>query len=143
MGVLNLITVVEADEYNEASDDWLALTAPEKSTHIFKASLYMQRYWSCVAIDWTDTTTMTDDLKMACAYYAEADRLNLLFSPVSAVERTGRITEITGKVGPLLETTRWSTFGAIESGNPLSSIDALMLGECTRLSPGWLGLVRV
>ena len=143
MSVINLITVAEADAYNASSSVWLALTDSVKEAHIFNSSLYMQSYWTCTDIDWEDTTTMTDDTKRACAYYAEADRLGLLFDPLEALEsQHGRLTEKTQKVGSLLETTKWSSYGPLRTGNPLEMIDALMMGECTRLT-GSVELTRV
>ena len=143
MSVINLITIIEADDYNAASDEWALLSDPEKSKHIFQASLYMQTRWNCVEVDWEDAATLSDDLKRACAYYAEADRAGLLFPSLSYEEPRGRLTEETGKVGPLLETKKWSTFGPTLTQSPLTSIDALMVSECTRISPGYASLVRV
>lgn len=143
MSVINLLTLVEADDLNSDSTEWLALSDGEKAKHIFQASLYMQTRWSCVEVDWEDATTLSDDLKRACAYYADADRLGLLFPALVYEEPRGRLTEETGKVGSLLETKKWSTFGGVVTKSPLTQIDALMLSECTRLSPGSAALVRV
>ncbi len=143
MAVINLITIAEADVFNALSSDWLALTDPEKSAYVFNASLYMQSYWSCADIEWDDETTLTEDQKRACAYYAEANRLDLLFTPLEQVEAHGRVVEETNKVGSLVETTKWSGYGSETSGDPLQSIDALMMLDCSRSGTGSTELIRV
>ncbi len=143
MSVINLITNEEADVFNALSEDWLALDEAQKTNYIFNASLYMQTRWTCIDVDWTDTTTLTDVLKRACAYYAEADRLQVLFAEMTPTDAKGRVIEETGKVGTLLETTKWADSGAIYSGDPLEKVDALMYISCTRSGVGSSELVRV
>lgn len=145
MSVINLITVVESDTYNADSSDWLALTDAVKSGHIFNASLYMQTRWTCTDIEWDDTTTMTDNTKRACAYYAEADRLGLLFQAMAEPDEPhGRLIETTEEISGMRETNKWSSFGPTVTGtNPLEGADALMMPECTRITPGSAALIRV
>ncbi len=129
MSVTPLITKAESDTYNALSSDWLALTDAVKDIHIFNASVYMQNNWSCTDVEWDDTTTLDDDLKRACAYYADADRIGVLNTAVSAVAPKGMMTEETKKLGTMLKTVKWAETGNV-SGNPLASIDAIMKVYC-------------
>lgn len=143
MAITPLITKAEADVFNALSSAWLALTDDLKDFHIYNASVYMQTRWTCTDVEWDDTTTLDEDLKRACAYYAEADRLETLMAPVSDIEHKGRIVEETGKVDTLLETTKYSDSGTtVTGGNNLQSIDAIMSIYCTALNANSVKLVR-
>ena len=130
MAVTPLITIAESDIYNALSPDWLVLTDPVKDAHIYNASVYMQQKWTCADVDWSDPTTLDDDLKRACAYYADADRIGVLSSPVAVTAKTGNVTEETRQLGSMLKTTKWADSGTT-SGNPLESIDNIMSLYCT------------
>lgn len=131
MAVTSLITVSESDTYNALSPDWLALTPDaKKEAHIYNASVYMQTKWTCADVDWSDTSTLDDDLKRACAYYADADRIGVLSSPVAVTAKTGNVTEETRKLGTMLKTTKWAE-GGTTSGDPLESINNIMSMYCT------------
>lgn len=133
MTIVKLITPAESDTYNADSAEWLALTDDEKNVYIFNASLYMQTKWYCADVDWEDPTTLVDDQKRACAYYAEADRKGLLYAPVAEpVAVGGNVIEQSEAIGSLKETTKWS--GGRYYTNPLSSIDSLMSVYCTSSS---------
>ena len=131
MAVTNLITIAESDTYNALSADWIALTDPVKTAHIFNASVYMQGQWTCAGVDWSDATTLDDDIKRACAYYADADRIGVLNTAVADVDKKGRVIEETGKLGTMLKTVKWAESGAAATGNPLESINAIMSLYCT------------
>ena len=93
--------------------------------------------WMCTDVDWEDTDTISNEQKMACAYYAEANRLGLLYCSVQAQgidENAGRLIELTSGVGPLKETKRWAENKGASAKNPLESIDALMLLGCRRIN---------
>lgn len=139
--VLPIITIEESDTYNTSSTDWLELSDTEKTLHIFYASLYIQTKWTCLEIDWEDLTTVPDDIKRACAYYADADRLKLLYSPMTADYAKGRLVEQTNGMDPFVETLKWAAIGPDYSGKPLERIDAIMSTACTKT--GYGQLVRV
>ena len=134
MAVTNLITIAEADTFNALSASWLMLTANTKTIHIFNASVYMQANWNCTDVDWADTTTLDSDMKRACAYYAEADRVGVLNTAVAAVDPHGKVTEETRKLGSMQKTTKWDEAGANVAGDPLESINAIMSLYCTTKS---------
>lgn len=140
MPVTPLITPAESDIYNALSSEWLVLSDDEKSAHILRSSMYMQLNWTCTDVDWSDPSTLDDDLKRACAYYADADRLALLYSPVEQVDKRGRVIMEKKKLATMEETTQWSQTGSLTSGNPLESIDAVMSLYCSSNSSK---LVRV
>ena len=107
MAVEILIDETTADLYNADSAGWLALTTAAKDVHIFNASVYIQSNWTCVDIDWDDNTTWTDDLKRACAWYADADRAGVLFPDALSTEtKRGRLVQETKKMGPMSKTLR-------------------------------------
>jgi len=133
MAVTNLITISESDTYNALSSDWVALADPIKTAHIFNASVYMQANWACTDVEWDDTSTLDDDLKRCCSYYADADRIGVLSAPVATTVKHGNITEETKKLGTLLKTTKWAEGGST-SGDPLESINSLMSLYCTSLA---------
>lgn len=131
--IVPLITVAEADTFNSLSADWLLLLPEHKEAHILSASLHMQSRFSCTGVLWDDPLTLCDDLKRACAGYAEADRKGALFR---AVEQMPDMTpvEVTKKVGTLQTTTKWLKTRELISGNPLERLDAVMLLYCKRVS---------
>jgi len=132
--IVSLITVAEADTFNALSNDWLFLSSAEKSAYIFNASIFMQTGWSCIVdgatVDWEDPTTLNEDLKRACAYYAEADRIGVLFDPMEKEDIHGKKVMEKRRVDTLEKTTQWSMFGAAVNGNPLDSVDAIMKVYC-------------
>jgi hypothetical protein len=134
MAVTALITITESDAYNTLSADWVVLSDALKTAHIFNASVYMQANWSCANVTWSDTSTLDDDLKRACAYYADADRLGVLTDAIAVTEKHGRIIEETGKLGSMGKTVKWADSGALTSGNPLQSIDTMVKLYCTSIS---------
>ncbi len=130
MAVTSLITIAESDTYNALSADWIALTDPIKEAHIFNASVYMQTKWTCADVDWSDTDTLDEDLKRACAYYADADSIGVLSAPIETTDKHGNVTEETRKLGTMLKTTKWAE-GGTTSGDPLESINSIMSIYCT------------
>lgn len=146
MAITPLITKTESDTYNALSSAWLALTDVLKDNHIYNASLYMQAQFTCevddVAVDWADPTTLDDDMKRACAYYADADRLGVLFDDVATTEPHRAIIEEKKKLGSMEKTLKWASSGSFTSANPLESIDSIMLLYCTS-NAGSTKLTRV
>ncbi len=141
MTIAPIITPAEADVYNVLSSSWLSLPEPTKEAHIYNASLYIYTTWTCADVDWSDPLTIDDDIKRACAYYADADRVGVLFDPVEQTEKHRSVTMEKKKLGTMEKTTQWAQGGAITSGNPLQSIDAIMGLYCTSSSSS--PLVRV
>lgn len=137
MAVVPLITKTDADGYNGAA--WALLSDAEKDKHIYNASVYMQTSWTCLDVDWEDTSTLNADLEKACAMYAEADMLGLLFAPMAATEKHRAKVLERKKLGSLEKETRWSAIGGFTSGNPLEAIDAIMKVHCYKA----LDLIRV
>ncbi len=134
MSISPIISVAEADTYNVLSADWLNTPEPNKEAHIYNASLYIHTTWTCSDIDWSDPLTIDDDVKRACAYYADADRLGVLFDPIEKTEAHRAMTMEKKKLGSMEKTIQWAQGGALTSGNPLQSIDAIMSLYCTGLS---------
>lgn len=134
MAITPLITIAESDTYNALSADWIALTDTVKDAHIYNASIHMITNWSCTDVDWDDTDTLDDDLKRACAYYADADRIGVLNPAVASTEAHGRVIEETGKLGSMLKTVKWSENGGNVNGNPLASIDVICDIYCESLT---------
>ena len=135
MAITPIISVSEADVFNALSPNWLALTPEQKTAHIFNSSLYILNSWSCVdeagdAVDWSSPPV---DLKKACAYYAEADRIGVLFDPMIKEDIHGKKTMEKKKMEGFEKTIQWSMFGGIVNGDPLSSVDAIMKQYCTSL----------
>ena len=130
MAITPLITIAEADAFNALSPDWLLLTDPAKDAHIFNASVYMQAEWVCADVEWDDPTTLDEDVKRCCGYFADADRIGVLTAPIAVTAKTGNVTEETRKLGTMLKTTKWAESG-LASGNPLESINKLMGLYCT------------
>jgi len=130
MSVVPLITTKEADSYQKQNEDWLNLDKPIKEIHIYNASVYMTLNWTCVDVDWSDPTTLNDDLKRSCSYYADADRLGVLNPSLSNTQNTGRVTEETKKLGSMSKTTKWSDDGGNVNGDPLTLIDNIMMLYC-------------
>ena len=143
MAISNLITNAVADTYNALSSGWLALADITKTRHIFNASAYIQARWSCVDVDWDDETTIDNDILRACAYYADADRVGVLFPAVAVVEPHRAITVEKKKLGSMEKTLQWADAGGLTTGNPLASIDAIMSLYCTRIGIGSGVLTRV
>lgn len=146
MAIVALVDIATADNYNVTRSDWLALTDPVKTQHIWNASLYIQSGWTCTDIDWDDDTTWTDDLKRACSYYAYADSLGVLFKGAYSDDTPrGKLIEETKRVeGAVLKSVKWAETGANVIGDPLGMIDSIMLTMCTRTGAGGgVPLVRV
>ncbi len=133
MAITPLITVPEADNFLLQSSDWLSTPEPSKEGHIYNASVYMQLTWTCADVDWSDPLTLDDDLKRACAYYAEADRIGVLFDEMVKQDAHGKLTMEKRKLGTMEKTTQWSMFGQVTSGNPLDGIDSIMRLYCTKV----------
>ncbi len=150
MTVVALITTEEADTFNVLSNDWVVSSEAAKEAHIFNASLFMSSNWTCttidgegeaVPVDWEDPETLNTDLKRACAYYAEADRLGVLFDPMTKEDVHGKKTMEKKRLGDMEKTIQWSLFGAAVNGNPLDVVDTLMFSYCSYSSSQ--GVVRV
>lgn len=136
MSVTNLIDIATADSYNGL--EWEALSDAVKTEHIYKATVHMRTRWICVDVDWDDLTTLNDDLKKACAYYAEADRLGVLFTALAYSEPHRAKVKERKKLEGMEKEIEWSAIGAFTTGNPLASIDAIMSVYCVQ----GLGLIR-
>ena len=142
--VKDIITAAEADAILTNETDWLAQTDAEKERHIGYASTYMQQKWVCVDIDWSDDTTISDDMKEACAYYALASFNDTLYpSTEASADTQGVVVEQTDKVGSLQSTTKWDAGGG-QTTYPLQYPNALMCFECEKASgAGSVKLTRV
>ena len=130
-----IITPTEADVFLALEAAWLLLTDPIKTDHIAKASVYMQTKWTCSAVDWDDDTTITDEQKEACAYYALADSNgNLYYDPTDTPSGSGNVIEETKKAGSLQKTVKYSDNNLEESSNLLQYPNTLMGVECASAS---------
>ncbi len=141
--ITSIITVAEADTYLAAFPDWLALDVSVKEAHISNASLYIQTKWSCavagVAIDWTNTLNIPDEIKHACAWYALADSSGNLYGDVQTADPgTGKLTGKSVKAGSVTVTKSFSSGSVAISGSASSHglPDDLMSIYCTKLSEG-------
>ena len=134
MSVTLLITTKEADSYLKQDESWMNLDKKVKENHIYNASVYMQVNWTCVDVDWSDPSTLNDDLKRSCAYYANADRIGVLNPSISNTPSHGQVIEETGKLGTMSKTTKWSDKGSNVNGNPLGSINSIMSLYCNSKS---------
>lgn len=143
MAVTPLITKTEADTYNALSSDWLAASNTDKDTYIYNASVYMQAMWTCTDVEWDDTTTLDDDLKRACAFYADADRLGYLYPTQTAIEDHRALTRKTQKLGTMEKTLEWSDTTGLKTAQPLSYIDSIMRLYCTKTGGGSGTITRV
>jgi len=156
MSVLTpLITEAEADAVLNATvyPEWAALDSAEKNQHIMNASVYTRKTWECADEDF-ETPDLSDDAKVAVAYYSEADRAGNLYGSVSAEAGTatgsaGGLTKLTVKAGSVEKTEEWADKGAggaakspVES--PLSMADDifLLLGCSMTRSRGAVSLGR-
>ncbi len=133
MAVTPLITISEADQFNGLSSGWMGASSEYKTRYILNASTYMQAKWDCADVDWSDTSTLDDDLKRACAYYADADRLGVLFPAVEETEPHRAIIKERKKLEGMEKETMWADIGALTSKKPLESINAIMRLHCTRV----------
>ena len=138
MAITALIDIATANSYN--GDAWDALTDPEKTMHIYNATVYMQTRWYCSDVDWDTPADLDDDLQRACAYYADADRLGLLYTALASAEPHRAIVKERKKLEGMEKEIQWADVGALTTGNPLESIDAIMRLYCTAKSST---LVRV
>lgn len=134
MSIISLITPSESDVFNVLSPVWIALTDPEKEAFIFNSSVYMQLNWDCESVEWDDPSTLDNDLKKACAFFAEADRIGVLFDEMKKEDVHGKKTMFKEKLEGLEEITQWSMFGQAVNGNPLDSVNAIMKMYCTSIS---------
>ena len=131
-----IITVAEADLTLALEADWLALADSIKEAHISKASVYIQTVWTCSEVDWSDDTTITDEVKEACAYYALVDSNgNLYADPTDEVTGKGLILEETDKVGSLASTVKYCCEnGVVDKHDLLQYPNALMRVGCSASS---------
>lgn len=126
-----VITPTEADVFLALEAAWLLLTDTVKEDHISKASIYMQTAWTCSDIDWSDDTTIPDDVKQACAYYALADSNGNLYPEATATPTDkGNILEETKKAGSLQKTVKYSDSHLNDSGDLLQFPNSLMSPYC-------------
>ena len=132
MSITSIITSAEADVFLALSPDWMALPSGDKDLKILNASLYIHSKWSCTGIDWSDLTTIDEDIKRACAYYAEADRVGVLFDAIVKEDKHGKKTMYKQKLEGMEEVTQWSMFGQIVNGYPLQMMDSLMTLHCKK-----------
>lgn len=132
-----LITPEEADVFLAMYPDWIALDTPAKTDHIAKASVYLQTHWLCEDVDWSDESTLDEDVKESCAYYALADSVGTLYtSPDSTEETMGLVSEQTSKLGSLQTTVKYCCNNRGEKIYPLGYADALMGTQCEKLDTG-------
>ena len=139
-----IITPAEADIILAAYPDWTVLTDEVKEAHIYNASLYIQTQYDCIKvdgepIDWTDTATIPDEIKDACAYYAYADASGNLFGDVATPD-TRKTTREMVKAGSVTVDESFASTGTVQGGvsSSLAKPDLLMSLYCTK-SPGSLG----
>jgi len=138
-----IITPTEADVILVQFADWIALSNALKTSHIAKASVYVQTQWTCVDVDWAISADIADDIKEAVAYYAMADMANTLFGDVTSADDRGKIKRERSKVGSLEEEFEYS--GATPTYSTRRSFgypDVLMESLCTR-KLGEVTLIRV
>jgi|LGVE01.1.fsa_nt_gb hypothetical protein len=131
-----IITVVEADTTLALEAAWLLLTDTVKESHIAKASVYIQTVWECTDIDWSDDSTIPEEVKEACAYFALADSNgNLYADPKDEVTGKGLISEETDKVGSLASTVKYCCDkGVVDNYDLLQYPNALMGVWCNASS---------
>lgn len=132
-----LITPAQADATLASESDWKDLATPEKTNHIAFASTYVQLNWYCTGIDWSDETTIPDEVKEAVAYYALANSRGTLFEDTNPqTERSGDVQEKTSQLGGLKSTVKYFESSESEEGYPLQYPDALMDFYCNKVSGG-------
>ena len=127
----NIVTIEESDTFNALSPEWESLTAVQTNAHIYNATLYIHSSWLCTEIDWTDLASVDGDVKRACSFYADADRIGVLFDPIEKTDAHRTKTMEKKKLGTMEKTIQWAQGGTIVSGNPLQSIDAIMRLYCS------------
>lgn len=139
-----VITPAEADVILAQETSWLAEADAVKEHHIGLASVHMQGRWKCLDIDWADDSTISSDIKEACAYFALASyNGNLYQSTASTEDISGVVIEQTDQLGSLKSTTKWAEKGS-KDVNPLQYPNALMGFECSPKSGlGSVKLTRV
>ena len=138
-----IITPVEADIILAQFADWVALSNALKTSHIAKASVYVQTQWTCVDVDWADSALIPADIKEAVAYYAAADMHGNLFGDFSSADDRGRIKRERSKVGSLEEEFEYSgSVPLYATRRSLGYPDVLMESLCTR-KLGEVTLIRV
>ena len=135
-----IITPLEADAFLAAYADWLALTDAVKESHIYNSSLYIQTQYDClsvngVVVDWTDTATVPEEVKNACALYALADSVGNLFGDVGTAD-TRKTTREMVKAGSVTVDEEFSLNGTTQSGVAASFAkpDMLMSIYCAKSS---------
>ena len=131
MAITPVILPADADTYLALVADWLSLSDAQKTDHIYNATVYMQANWTCTDVDWDDHTSTDDDIKRACAYYADADRLGVLFPSREVTEKHRYMTSRKYKVEGLEEHYQWAESGPSASGDPLEEIHTIMKLYCT------------
>lgn len=129
-----IITAAESQVILSAESDWMALTDAEQEQHISKGSVYIQTKWTCADVDYDDDTTISDEIKEACAYYSLADLRGTLYETSDADDTIGKVIEESKKVGSLATTTKWADDGATKYY--LQYPDSLMAIECTKSYSG-------
>lgn len=126
-----VITPAESQVILSAEADWMALTDDEQEQHISIGSVYIQTKWTCLEVDWDDDTTISDEIKEACAYYSLADLRGTLYESSVSDDSTGKIVEESKAVGSLKSTTKWADNNTTKHYTQYP--DGLMSIECTKV----------
>lgn len=129
-----IITAAESQVILSNEAEWLALTDTVQEYHISRASVYIQTRWTCDEIDYDDDTTITDEVKEACAYYALADLNGTLLDSSVSDDTVGKVIEESKKVGSLTKTIKWADNN--EQKHYLSYPDMLMEIGCSSANSG-------
>ena len=140
MSITPIITALESDVFLALYSTWLDLSDAVKDAHIYNASLYIQTQYDCLKvdgedIDWTDTSTIPDEIKNACALYAMADFAENLFGDVATADTRKTTSELV-KAGAVTVEEEFASSGTNESGLSSSFVkpDLLMSFYCTKSS---------
>jgi len=129
-----LITKTESNTYLTEFFGWSSLPDATKDLHIKKASLFVQTNWICSEVDWSDSTTIPDDVKEATAYYAYASYSSNLFGSVTS-EDGGTIKKKSNKVGSLADSVEYRGSSPGGAKNSTGYPDSLMkVSGCTATS---------
>lgn len=136
---MQLITIAEADISldPELYPEWENLEDPAKNDHIDHASAYTALNWRDPAevIDFSDTATISADVKDVIAKYADADRAGDLYKPCEPGQASkAPISKLTLKVGSLESTTEYAQSNLAGGCSPLNILSDELL---------YIGLVRI
>lgn len=136
-----LITPSESDLILSLESEWLALSDAVKIHHIERASIYIQGNYSCLLVDWSDDSTITDNVKDACGYFALADFNGNLYSDIKQTVK-GEVIEESKTLGPLKKTIKYDPNSSTYLNFPLSYPNSLMLYSCSKINVSTGGFVK-